>query len=211
MTSTHPSLRMQSSQAPQAHNAELPSASDAPNLPSQAQQTQQAQRASVSALLAGSSISVPNAGKATQRPPAPRNKGKGRAAATQTAGRPRGIGSVARAQRGPAGAGEALGADLHAPHGEGDLLWVDLHAPHGEGDLIVHVKKVQEVRQWLEGQRATLGMLGGNRLLFVTGEAGGEGFQGTGSHECMHCMQGAMRVTNVYDTSTMVGRLHSAW
>jgi hypothetical protein len=39
-----------------------------------------------------------------------------------------------------------------------------------EAELVVHKKKVEEVREWLEAQRASLGQPGVPRLLVVSGE-----------------------------------------
>lgn len=47
---------------------------------------------------------------------------------------------------------------------------MERHAPSSETQLVVHRKKVAEVREWLEGQRASLGQPGVPRLLVVTGE-----------------------------------------
>lgn len=49
-------------------------------------------------------------------------------------------------------------------------LWVGVHAPTSEADLVVHKKKVQEVQQWLEWQRSSLGRPGVRRVAVVTGE-----------------------------------------
>jgi hypothetical protein len=47
---------------------------------------------------------------------------------------------------------------------------VGKHAPRSEGDLVVHKKKVQELRQWLEWQRDSLGRPGVSRIAVVTGK-----------------------------------------
>ena len=59
-----------------------------------------------------------------------------------------------------------------APAGLASQLWVDKHAPQGEGGQVVHKRKVQEVRQWLENQLATLGRPGVPRVLVVSGVEG---------------------------------------
>ena len=58
-------------------------------------------------------------------------------------------------------------------------LWVEKYAPSCEAELVVHKKKVQEVREWLEGQRASLGQPGVSRLLVVTGGWGMGGVRRT--------------------------------
>lgn len=129
----------------------------------------------LAALLAGSK---PPAGKPPlAKPPS----GKPPAASQQPASPPgrRGRAVVASQQKHAAAAAGAAaqqtaasqqtaGAAAHCEQG----LWVQKHAPASEAELVVHKKKVQEVREWLEEQRRTLGTLGVPRLLVVSGPSG---------------------------------------
>jgi hypothetical protein len=46
---------------------------------------------------------------------------------------------------------------------------VEQYAPRAEEELVVHKKKVQEVRAWLQEQKDTLGCPGKRRLLVLSG------------------------------------------
>ncbi|KAL4422561.1 hypothetical protein ABPG75_008758 [Micractinium tetrahymenae] len=72
----------------------------------------------------------------------------------------------------PGGGAAAAAAPAAAAIGGKGELWVEQHAPASEAELVVHKKKVAEVRQWLEEQRASLGRPGVPRLLVVTGPPG---------------------------------------
>ena len=127
-------------------------------------------------LLAGSR--APGTGSGAGRPPA---RGAGAAGKPPLASKPR----AQRATRAPpaaaAGAdsapGSQQGAAGPAPAGQ---LWVEEHAPSSEAELTVHKKKVQEVREWLEEQRRTLGQPGVPRLLVVSGAWRWESLRGAG-------------------------------
>ncbi len=49
-------------------------------------------------------------------------------------------------------------------------LWVTKYAPQSEAELVLHKKKVQEVQQWLEWQRRSLGQPGVSRVAVITGK-----------------------------------------
>ena len=51
-------------------------------------------------------------------------------------------------------------------------MWVTKHEPQHPEDLMIHKKKVDEVRIWLELQLLTAGHSGGPKLLVVTGPPG---------------------------------------
>ena len=139
--------------------------------------------AALATLLAGSKPLGPS-----QLPAEPKPRRSGRAV-TQ---------SKAKAAAGGAGAKTAAARKAAAPAaqpsqaqgaaaaaaaaGHAGALWTDKHAPASEADLVVHKKKVQEVRDWLEEQRRSLGRPGVPRLLVVTGAlvwlAGGAGLGG---------------------------------
>lgn len=71
-------------------------------------------------------------------------------------------------------------------------LWVSKHAPRTESDLVVHKKKVQEVQQWLEWQRGSLGRAGISRVAMVTGELS-RGWQSGWLGGARYCGRGAGR------------------
>lgn len=51
-------------------------------------------------------------------------------------------------------------------------MWTTVHEPQHPEDLIIHKKKVDEVRVWLELQLTTVGQPGVGKLLMVTGPPG---------------------------------------
>lgn len=51
-------------------------------------------------------------------------------------------------------------------------LWVQKHAPTLESELVVHKKKTQDIRQWLEHQKASLLMRDICRVAVITGPSG---------------------------------------
>eukprot|EP00887_Chlorella_sp_A99_P000359 scaffold13.g359.t1 len=110
----------------------------------------QSSRDAMAVLMAGSRKAIGRSGRATV---ASKTKSK---AATRAAGAPTAAPTAA-----PPSPAAVPGA-----------LWADKHAPRSEGDLVVHKKKVEEVRQWLEGQRATLGQPGVPRALVMSGPPG---------------------------------------
>lgn len=83
--------------------------------------------------------------------------------------------ALAAAAAAEAGGSQQQGAAPSAPPAAPGDLWVEKHAPSCEAELVVHKKKVQEVREWLEQQRASLGQRGVSRLLVVSGVAGAGG------------------------------------
>lgn len=82
-----------------------------------------------------------------------------------------GAGRPARAAAAAASAEPPAAAQGSAAAAAGGL-WSEVHAPRCEEDLVVHKKKVQEVRSWLEAQAAAVGEAAHSRVLVVTGPSG---------------------------------------
>lgn len=78
-------------------------------------------------------------------------------------------------------AGDGAAASAGTSHGpqapsapEPRALWVNLHAPASEAELVVHKKKVQEIRVWMEWQLESLGHKGVSRVAVVSGGLWGQ-------------------------------------
>ena len=103
-----------------------------------------------------------------------------------------GTAGAAAAAAAAAGAAAATAGPPAATITSGEL-WTTKHAPQSEVELVVHKKKVQELRAWLEWQQESLGRPGVSRVAVVSGghrraggwcEMGGCQAQLAG---CMHC------------------------
>lgn len=152
-------------------------------------------------LLAGSKPLGPS-----QQPAEPKPRRSGRALTQPKKAAAGGAGAKAAAARkaaAPPPAAEpsqAQAAAAAAAAGQAGELWTDKHAPASEADLVVHKKKVQEVREWLEEQRATLGRPSASRLLVVTG-AGWGGWV---------CRCGVMRAVLAHTWAVCLGSVFTA-